>query len=156
VAKKKYQFKAKIIGGLGGGAGVAFPYDVEKEFGTSASIPVKATFDGVPYTGSLMNCGMPNHILGVLKNIRERIGKGIGDTIEVAVWKDEQVRTVVVPPEFERLLKKEGLLAGFKKLSFTHQKEYVRWITEAKKEETRQNRIAKAVTMLKAGTKTPA
>jgi hypothetical protein len=156
VAKKKYQFKAKIIGGPGGGAGVAFPYDVEKEFGTRASIPVKATFDGVPYTGSLMNCGMPSHVLGVLKGIREQIGKGIGDKVEVVLWKDDQVRTVDAPPDFERLLKRDGLLAGFKKLSFTHQKEYVRWITEAKKEETRQNRIAKAVTMLKAGTKTPA
>ncbi len=59
------------------------------------------------------------------------------------------------PPEFEKLLQQEGLLAGFRKLSFTHQKEYVRWITEAKKAETRQNRMVKAVTMLKSKVKTP-
>ncbi len=152
---KRYKFKATVEGGDGGGAGVSFPYDVEKEFGTKASVPVRATIDGVPYTGSLMNCGLPNHILAVLKGTREKIGKGVGDTVEVVVWRDEEVRTVETPPELEKLLKKEGLLAGFRKLSYTHQKEYVRWITEARKEETRQRRLAKCVEMLKAGIKMP-
>jgi hypothetical protein len=152
---KEYRFKATIEAGLGGGAAVAFPYDVLKEFGTRASIPVKATFDGVPYTGSLTNCGLPHHVLGVLKAIRKQIGKDAGDTIEVVVWRDDSVRTVELSPEFEKLLEQERLLAGFRKLSYTHQKEYVRWITEAKKAETQQKRMAKAVTMLKSGTKTP-
>jgi hypothetical protein len=151
---KKYKFKATIIGGPGGGAGVAFPYDVKQEFGTRASVPVKATIDGMPYTSSLMNCGLPLHVLGVLKTVREQIGKGVGDSVEVELWKDDVERAVETPPEFEKLLTKEGLLAGFKKLSYTHQKEYVRWITEAKKQETRLSRMTKAVAMLKAGTKT--
>jgi hypothetical protein len=152
---KKYKFKAVIEGGSGGGVGVSFPYDVEKEFGTKASVPVKAAVDGVAYTGSLMNCGMPSHILGVLKSTREKIGKGVGDTVEVVVWKDEQERAIETPKDLKALLKKEGLLAAFAKLSYTHQKEYVRSIEEAKKEETRQRRLAKCVEMLKAGIKTP-
>lgn len=52
-------------------------------------------------------------------------------------------------------MKKEGLLATFEKLSYTHRKEYCRWIAEAKKEETRSSRIAKAVEMLREGIKTP-
>jgi len=40
-------------------------------------------------------------------------------------------------------------------LSYTHRKEYVRWITEAKKEETRKNRFEKAIELLKKKTKTP-
>ncbi|MGO9795170.1 MAG: YdeI/OmpD-associated family protein [Terracidiphilus sp.] len=152
---KKYKFKAKIIAGMGGGAGVLFPYDVEKEFGTKGSVPVQATLDEVVYRGSLMNCGMSHHTLGVLKGVREQIGKGPGDTIEVVVWKDEEERVVAIPAPFKALLKKEGLLAGFEKLSYTHRKEYVRWIEEAKKEETRQNRMVKAVAMLTKGVKTP-
>jgi hypothetical protein len=81
-AMKKYKFKAEIIAGMGGGAGVLFPYDVEDEFGTKGSVPVQATLDGVAYRGSLMNCGMASHTLGVLKGIREQIGKGPGDTID--------------------------------------------------------------------------
>ena len=52
-------------------------------------------------------------------------------------------------------MKKEGLLPFFEKLSYTHRKEYCRWITEAKKEETRSQRLEKAVEMLKKGIKTP-
>jgi hypothetical protein len=52
-------------------------------------------------------------------------------------------------------MKKEGLLATFEKLSYTHRKEYCRWIAEAKKEETRSSRIAKAIEMLREGIKTP-
>jgi Bacteriocin-protection, YdeI or OmpD-Associated/Domain of unknown function (DUF1905) len=154
-AMKRYKFQAQIISGMGGGAGVLFPYDVEKEFGTRGHVPVQATLDGVPYRGSLMNCGMASHTLAVLKGAREKIGKGPGDTIDVVVWKDEEARTVQVPAEFEKLLKKEKLWATFEKLSYTHRKEYCRWIAEAKKEETRQNRLAKAVAMLQKGVKTP-
>ncbi len=152
---KRYKFKATIQAGIGGGAGVIFPYDVEREFGTKARVPVKSTFDGVPYTGSLIRCGASDHMLGVLKGIRDQIGKGPGDVIEVEVWKDEEERTVDVPAEFKRLMKKEGLLAGFEKLSYTHRKEYCRWIAGAKKEETRLARMAKAVEMLRGGAKTP-
>ncbi len=147
---KKYKFKARMIEGKGGGAGIMFPYDVQQEFGTRGNVPVKATLDGAPYTGSLMNCGAMGHTLGVLKGIREQIGKGPGDTIDVVVWKDEVVRTVEIPAAFKTLLEKEGLLAGFEKMSYTHRKEYIRWIEEAKKEETRQRRMQKAVAQFRA------
>jgi hypothetical protein len=109
-AMKKYKFKAKIEAGDGGGAYVLFPYDTGKEFATKGKVPVKATFNGVPYTGSLIKYGNPLHMLGMLKAIREETGKGPGDTIEVVVWKDEEVRTVEVPAQFERLIKKRSCL----------------------------------------------
>ena len=152
---KKYKFKAKIEAGDGGGAYVLFPYDTAKEFGTKGKVPVKATFDGVAYAGSLIKYGNPLHMLGLLKAIREQIGKGPGDAVEVVLWKDEAPRTVEVPAQFKNLLKSEGLLAVFEKLSYTHRKEYCRWITEAKKEETRSRRLTKAVVMLKKGVPTP-
>ena len=155
VAMKKYKFKAAIQSGIGGGAGVVFPYDCEQELGTKASVPVKSTLDGIPYTGSLMKCGETSHMLGVLKSIRQQIGKGPGDTVEVVLWKDEEARTVEVPVEFQRLMTKEGILDSFERLSYTHRKEYCRWIAEAKKEETRLRRIGKAIEMLKGGVKTP-
>jgi hypothetical protein len=152
---KKYKFKAKIEAGDGGGAYVLFPYDTVEEFATKGRVPVKATFDGVPYVGSLIKYSNPRHMLGMLKAIREKTGKGPGDTIEVVVWRDEVVRTVDVPSQFENLMKKEDLLTVFKKLSYTHRKEYCRWITEAKKEETRLRRLEKAIEMLKKGVSTP-
>jgi hypothetical protein len=154
-AMKKYKFKAKIEAGDGGGAYVLFPHHTEKEFATKGKVPVKATFDGVSYTGSLIKYGHPLHVLGVPKAIREQTGKAPGDTVEVIVWKDEEVRTLEVPTQFENLMKKEGLLPVFEKLSYTHRKEYCRWITDAKKEETRLKRLGKAIEMLKKGINTP-
>ena len=151
---KQYKFKATIQS-VATGACVLFPYDVEKEFGTRGQVPVKVTFDGVPYTGTMVKYGRPEHMLPILKAIQEKMGKGPGDTITVVVERDETVRTVEVPAEFAKLMKKEGVLPVFEKLSYTNRKEYCRWITEAKKEETRARRLGKAIEMLKSGVKTP-
>jgi hypothetical protein len=146
---RKYTFKAKIEAGHGGGAYVLFPYDTEKEFATKGKVPVKATFNAVPYTVSRIKYSNPHHMLGVLKAIRKQTGKGPVDTIEVVVWRDEEVRTLEVPAQFETLMKKEGLLPFFEKLSYTHRKGYwPRWITEA-------NRIFILICPRPSGTRPP-
>jgi bifunctional DNA-binding transcriptional regulator/antitoxin component of YhaV-PrlF toxin-antitoxin module len=152
---KKYKFTAKIIAGDGGGTGVLFPYDTQEEFATKGRVPIHATFNGVPYTGSLIKYGFPQHTLHLPKAIREELGKASGDIIDVVVWKDEAERVLEVPEPLLKLMKKEGLLPFFESLSYTHRKEYCRWITDAKKEETRSRRIEKAVEMLKSKVKTP-
>ena len=112
---KKYKFKAKIEAGDGGGAYGLFPYDTVTEFGSKGKVPVKAAFDGIPYTGSLIKYGHPLHTLGILKAIREQIGKGPGDTIEVVVCKDDEVRTVEVPAEFEKVDEERRAASSFRK-----------------------------------------
>jgi hypothetical protein len=152
---KKYRFQANIQSGDGGGAYVFFPFDVEKEFGVKGRVPVKATFNGVPYTGSLIKYGAPQHMLPVLKAIREQTKTGPGDTLEVEVWKDEAERTVEVPAPFREALERHGMLAAFERLSFTHRREYCRWIAGAKREETRRKRLEQAVALLRKGIRTP-
>lgn len=153
---KKYAFRAKLEdAGAGGHGYVYFPFDTKEEFGTRGYVPVHATFDGVAYRGSLVKYGNPQHMMPVLKKVLEQIGKGPGDTIDVVIWKDEEERTVEVPPEFAKLMKKAGVHEFFETLSFTHRKEYVRWVTGAKKEETRAARLTKSIEMLKKGVKTP-
>ena len=151
---KTYKFTAKIEE-IKGSPCIFFPYDVEAEFGTRGRVPVKLTFDGVPYFGSMIKYGAPQHMLPILNAIRDKIGKETGDTVEITLVKDDSERTVEMPEDFEKLLKKEKLQAVFEKLSYSHRKEYVRWITEAKKEETRQRRLAKAMEMLRDGVKMP-
>jgi len=152
---KKYTFDAEIKSGRGGGAYVVFPYDAEKEFGTKGKVSVAVTIDGVPDRGGLFRMGKPYHMLGVPKAIREQIEKAPGDIVSVELWKDEVPREVEVPPAFKALMKKAGVLPFFETLSFTHRKEYCRWIAEAKKEETRTRRLEKALAMLKKGVRTP-
>ena len=114
MATKKYKFTAEIHSGRGGGAYVLFPYDVEKEFGTKGRVPVQATLDGVPETTSLIKYGSPQHMMVVLRAVREKIEKSPGDTIEVVLWKDEVERVLEVPAEFETRMKDYGTNQQFR------------------------------------------
>lgn len=152
---KQYKFKAIIESGMGGGAYVLFPFDVPQEFGTRGRVAIKATFNGVPYTGSLIKYGQPQHMLPVLKNIREKTGKSIGDQLDIVLWRDQAERTVEIPQDLAAAMERENVRAYFDSLSFTHRKEYCRWISEAKREETRAKRLEKAVQMLRDKVKTP-
>ena len=152
---KKYTFDAEIQEGRGGGAYVVFPYDVEKELGTNGKVPVAATIDGVPDKSALIRMGLPHHILGVPKAIRAQKNKQPGDVVKIVLWKDDEPREVAVPPELQARMKKAGVLPFFESLSFTHRKEYCRWITEAKKDETRARRLDKAIELLTDGVRTP-
>ena len=90
--------------------------------------------------------------MGIRKEIREQIGKTFGDEIQVTVEPDLEERIIEIPKDLLKELKKDKeAQAFFDKLSYTHRKEYVTWVTEAKKEETRQNRIVKTIDMLKKG-----
>lgn len=80
-----YEFTAEIkkVEGIDG-AYVEFPYDVRQEFG-KGRVKVAATFDGVPYEGSLVKMNTPCHILGLRKDIRAQINKQPGDTVRVTI-----------------------------------------------------------------------
>ena len=144
----KKSFKAKLKG-TASGAFIEFPYDTFKLYGKRGLVPVKATFDGVPYQGSLAKMGATCHQLIVRKAIREKIGKQVGDTVSVTVEEDTAPRVLILPEELKALLAQDKKSAAFfKALSYTHQKEYVRWIEEAKRPETRLIRVAKTKAML--------
>ena len=146
---KKQTFTATIINAGGGGAFVEVPFDVETAFGSKRP-KVKAMIEGFPYRGLLVRMGGPNHILIILKGIREQIGKTFGDEIKVSVEADVEERVIAIPAELKRAFKPDqDAKSAFEKLSYTHQKEYVKWIEEAKKAETRQSRILKTIEMLK-------
>ena len=151
---EKFTFKATIEDAGGGGAFVRIPFDVEAAFGKKR-VKIKATIEGEPYRGTLMRMGEPCHILGILKSIREKIGKDLGDEIEMTLEEDLEPRVVEVPPGLAQALAQDPEAEiFFQHLSFTHQKEYVTWIESAKQETTRNNRIIKTIEMLKQGKRT--
>jgi len=157
---KKHTFTATIQNAGGGGAFVDIPFDVEKAFG-SKKPKVKAMIEGVPYRGMLVrtpalapgaSVGSECHMLIILKGIREQIGKTFGDEIKVTVEADTEPRIIDVPKDLLKELKKDkDAKTFFDKLAYTHQREYVMWIEEARRDETRQTRIVKTMEMLKQG-----
>lgn len=89
--EKTYEFEAVIQKVPDqDGAYIPLPFDLKAEFG-KGRVFVHATFDGEPYDGSAINMGMKNsdgsicYIIGILKDIRKKIGKQSGDTVRVTV-----------------------------------------------------------------------
>lgn len=142
-------FTAVIQAGRGGGAYAEIPFDVEQVFGDKRP-QVKATIEGETFLTRLVRMGQLCHIIGVPKALRVKSGKDVGAKIRITVEPDATPREVAVPPDLEKALKTDkNAKAVFDMLSYTHRKEYARWITEAKKEETRIRRIEKTIEMLK-------
>jgi hypothetical protein len=153
IMSQKHTFTATIQNAGGGGAFVEVPFDVEQAFG-SKKPKIKALIEGVPYRGILTRMGTDYHMLIILKEIRETIGKSFGDEVNITVELDTEPRVIEIPEDLLRELEKdEEAKAFFDNLSYTHQREYVNWIIEAKKEETRARRIARAIEMMKEGKK---
>lgn len=57
-------------------------------------------------------------------------------------------KTVVIPDDVKATFKSAKILTYFESLAYSHRKEYIMWITDAKKEETRMNRINQAIEKL--------
>jgi hypothetical protein len=157
MANRKYEFDAIIHKNEKVNAGyIDFPYDVKKEFGGKSRVKVKAFVDGFLYRGSLVKMGGECHMLGITQEVRLATGRNPGDMIHVVLEEDTDERVVDIPEDLMVLLRDEPSLAEyFNGLSYTHKKEYVKWINEAKKEETRKNRLLKTVEMLRSRRKTP-
>jgi uncharacterized protein DUF1905/bacteriocin resistance YdeI/OmpD-like protein len=134
----------------GGGHLVVVPRDVVQALGREGRIPVNATFEGIPYRGSIVSMGGGGHVLGVLKAIVEELGIGFGDSIEVTVELDTRERTVRAPRELLAPMKREpSLKEAWDGLSFTRRKELASSIEDAKKPETRTRRLEKALQELR-------
>lgn len=122
---------------------IEFPYSVEEEFNTKAQVKVMALFDGESYRGSLVKMGTQCYIIGIPKAIRRCIKKDAGDYVQVELHKDDLPRSVNLAHDIQIALQNDNLLQKFDAMSYSHQKEYVQWIEEAKKETTRLSRITK-------------
>ncbi|UQB67951.1 YdeI/OmpD-associated family protein [Epilithonimonas zeae] len=134
---------------------INFPFDTIELFGKKGQVKVKVLLDDkVEYRSSLANMGGGCHRLGLTQAIRKELGKTFGDIVEVKLWEDKEERIVIVPDDVQALLNQNDKAKEFyDKMSYTHRKEYIRWIEEAKKEETRKRRKIKMIEMLLEGKK---
>jgi hypothetical protein len=126
--------------------GITIPFDVEKVYGKKR-VPVKVWINGVEHRSTVFRMG-EKFMMAVPKVFRHAAGIRAGDKITVTMEKDLEKRTVEMPEDLAAALKKAVLTDIFSKLSYTHQKEYVKAINEAKREETRAKRIEKTIEML--------
>jgi hypothetical protein len=151
---RKLRFKVKLVAqGSSSATGLIPPFDVPNTFGTRARVPVRGTMNGYPFRSSLMPMG-GCHIMAVNKELREGAHAKAGDEVDVVMERDEEARTVEAPAELAReLAKNKTARKRWETLAFTHKKEMANSIRDAKREETRQRRLAKLMQVLKTGAK---
>jgi hypothetical protein len=134
-------FRGKL-GGEAGGLFVDVPFDVKKEFG-KARAPVKVSINGYAYRSTISVYG-GKYYLPLRRERREAAGVKVGDIVEVRIEPDTEIRRVDPPTALMAALSRNGAAkARWDKLSYSHKKEHVDSILQAKKPETRARRIQK-------------
>jgi mutator protein MutT len=131
--------------------GIEVPDEVVDKLGAGKRPPVSVTIGGYTFRTTVAQMG-GRYLVGVSAEHRAGAGVQAGDTLDVEIELDGAPREVTMPADLEQALAGEAeARRHFEGLSFTHRKEWVRWIEEAKKPETRATRVAKTVEALRAG-----
>jgi hypothetical protein len=113
--------------------------------------PVVATVNGHSWRSTVVHM-RGEFLLGLSKATRAQAQAQAGDTVDVELRLDTEERQVEVPEALARALDADpAVRRSFDALAYTHRKEYARWVAEAKREQTRERRVAEAVEMVRAG-----
>ena len=120
------------------------PFDLEGAFGR-ARPPVKVTIRGHTWRTTPGVYDGVGYIV-VNRAVKAATGVDAGDRVSVTMELDTELRRVTVPADLRAALAADPTAkSAFAKLSYTHKREYVEWVEEAKRPETRARRIAATV-----------
>jgi hypothetical protein len=115
------------------------------------AFPAQVTINQYTWAGRVSRMG-GEFLLGLSREVRTGAGVEAGDEVTVMIALDEAPREVEVPPTLAQALDADSAAkARFEALAYSHRKEFARWIAEAKKDDTRERRVAQAVQMLHEG-----
>jgi hypothetical protein len=126
---------------------VLVPASVMKTFRGRIRVPVRITINGVEHRTTICNMGM-GPMIGVPAAMRKAAGVDRGQRITVRLEVDERDRTVDVPQDFGDSMNASERRA-YDGLAYTQRKEFVLWIEQAKKPETRSRRIERILAKLR-------
>ena len=150
------RFKTKLTPAGEGGAwtGIFLTKAQSAKLGQRGRVSVALTINGTPFHAFAAPMGDGTHGIVINKKMQKEAGVGKNDTVEVTLEVDTKPRTVDVPSELAAELKRaKKAKEFFDGLAFTHQKDFVTWITDAKRQETKDKRLAETLRLLKAGIK---
>jgi hypothetical protein len=144
-----YQFKAKLGTEDAGSLFFELPFDPREAFG-AARAKVKVTVNGHSYRSTVAVYDGRSYI-PVRKSNRDAARVAVGDVVNVLLELDTEPRVVDVPAPLAKALgKNKRAKAAWEKLSYSHQKEHADWIAGAKRAETVEARVKKAIGMIGA------
>ena len=147
------EVRFRAIVELGGRTATGFevPPDVVERLGQGRRPAVTVTLGGHTYRSTVATM-RGRFLLPLSAENRQAAGVSAGDEVEVTLTPDSAEREVAVPADLARELAGDDPAGQFfDGLAYTHRKEWVRWIEEAKKPETRAYRLAATMEALRAG-----
>ena len=127
---------------------IPLTFDPKAVFGKIRA-PVTVTLNGYTFRSTIAAMGGPPCIPLRKSNQAAARLDGI-DTIDVRLDLDIEPRVVKPPADLVKALKAASAWDRWQELSFTHQREHVEAVEEAKKPDTRIRRIDRAVQMVRA------
>jgi hypothetical protein len=134
--------------------GIEVPEEVVTALGAGSRPPVRVTIGDYTYRTTVARMG-GRFLVGVNAEHRSKAGISAGEQIDVEILPDAEPREVTVPDDLAAALARDPKASEtFDRLSYTHRKEWVRWVEEAKKPETRETRLTKTVEALREGKRT--
>jgi hypothetical protein len=141
---------------LGGktATGLQVPDDIVSALGSGKRPSVQVTIGPHTYHTTVASMG-GRFLVPLSADNRAAAGVAAGDEVDVEIALDDAPREVQVPDDLaDALAQDEVAVQFFNALAYTHRKEWVRWIEEAKQAGTRRTRIDKTVAALRAGKRT--
>lgn len=127
---------------------IVFDFDVEAVFGTKGGIPVVMTIDGKKFQRNLARYA-GEYMMVFNKELRDETGYRAGDRVQILLERDQEERRVQIPEDIMDVMRETGVLPAWEKQSYSHQKEHIDWVLDAKKDETKERRIDKLINLLK-------
>ena len=124
---------------------VDVPERVSDAFGLRGLVPVVGTADGADLVATLVPVGSGRHRLFLNGAVRDAIGKGVGDPVEIRIRLDRSDRTPEIPADLQEALAEGGAAAGLEALTPSRRKECLVWLADAKRQNTRAGRISRIV-----------
>ncbi|MFD2092685.1 YdeI/OmpD-associated family protein [Blastococcus deserti] len=146
------EFRTTVVLGGRTATGLQVPDEVVARLGGGKRPPVVVTVEGYTYRTTVAPMGGAFWIPLAAEH-REAAGVRAEQEVEVSIELDTAPREVAVPDDLAAAFG-DDVRTAFEGLAFSHRKEWVRWVEEAKKPETRAARIAKTVESVRAGRKT--
>jgi len=145
------RFHATVLLGGKTATGIVVPDEVVASLRAGRRPAVRVTVGGYSYRTTVASMG-GRYLVPLSAENRAAAGVAAGDAVEVDIDLDTEPRDVPVPADLAAALAADpAAQACFDALAYSHRKEWVRWVEEAKKPETRGKRLATTVDALRAG-----
>lgn len=145
------RFHATLLAAGKTATGFEVPEEIVTALGSGKRPAVRVTIKGHTYRSTVAPMGGV-FLIGVSAENREAAGVRAGDDLDVDLELDTEPRAVIVPPDLAAALGRDREAKRFfDTLSYSNKQGFVIPIVAAKSAETRERRIAKAVSSLHDG-----